>query len=189
MASWKRQSSVSKCHYLFITRFPFGWLCGAFTFRIWRLKVTTEVTYSIPQLHKLAFNHYCLIDVCTLHDCQRRFLTSQLEIQTCLVYRDFVSITYIVLKSLELETNGPWSNFFHNGINNFKVNFYTLIFHTLRNLAGFLQYCPSHLSVPFLFEFLRLMLVTFFVLWLFFSFSLAAWHESRMSLSRIKLQI
>lgn len=138
MGSWRRQSFISKCHSVFITKFPFSWLCGAFSFIIWRLIVTMEVTYCVPQLCKLAFNHSCLIDVCTLSNCQRRrFLTSQLEIQTCLVCRVFLSITRTVLKSLELEKNGPWFNFFYTGINIFKVNLYALIFHTLRNLACF----------------------------------------------------
>ena len=43
MGSWRRQFSVSKYHDLFI--FPFSWLCGAFTFKIWTLKVTMEVTF------------------------------------------------------------------------------------------------------------------------------------------------
>lgn len=104
MGLGRRQSSISKCCYLFITQFPFSWLCGAFTFRIWRLKVTIKATYSIPQLHKVALHYACPTDVCILSDCQRRrLLTSQLEIQTCLENREFLSITYIVLKCLDSE--------------------------------------------------------------------------------------
>lgn len=133
---------------------------------------TMEVTYYVPQLCKLAFNHSCPIDVCTLSSCQRRrVLTSQLEIQTCLVCRMFLSITHTVLKSLELEKNGPWFNFFflhrHSYFQSESLYFDLPYF---KKLGMFPQYCAAHLPFSFLFELLRLELVTFIFHCLFLAF-------------------